>query len=427
MTSNEYNIGDIVCLVKDREGVIKFHGQIIGKEGTYYGVEVTFGEGKHSGTYKGTKYFSCKKKQGIFVEDRHIVSKIGDEFDELLEEDYETYRPPTPKKKKAKRKNSKKTSVPTYNEKGAPSHKVMATAAAQELMALSKTELIKRCKERGIVCLGSKKVIVNALLTVISGNRDRPALANLSLLDEVKEPRTKHLILAHCNSFFMKGFIKSIDYEGFEHKSTKQYIKSLKLIILEYIGRGGVMPAFDVCPRTYRSCIKNDGSLITRAKVRTSKQCVFGCRKGFKPNTGIHRFSIRINKIMKRKNKKEPEKDEFGVLSNLDICKMNSKEDMALWNVDCNTYYITLAETYGTHKVQSGAFNKDKVKIMTNDSTAIKRKDIITCELDTDRGRMHFEKNNVRYCETFKVIRGCTYYPAVSSCTKLNEYEAVFF
>ena len=74
-------------MVKDREGIIRYKGKLDGKKGTFYGVEVTVGKGKHDGVYHDKKYFDCKKGQGIFVEKKHIIFKINDD------DDYQVYSP----------------------------------------------------------------------------------------------------------------------------------------------------------------------------------------------------------------------------------------------------------------------------------------------------------------------------------------------
>merc|ERR1712154_185407 len=102
-------IGDEVRLVKDREGIIKFKGQIEGKKGSYYGVEVTVGKGKHDGEYKNLHYFDCREGQGIFVEDKHIVFKLNNTIKNVLDKKKKTKQ----KKKKKKRPKTPLTPNPT--------------------------------------------------------------------------------------------------------------------------------------------------------------------------------------------------------------------------------------------------------------------------------------------------------------------------
>ena len=54
-----YIVGDEVVLQKNKEGFIRFKGKIPGKTGTFYGIELTQGTGKHSGDYDGVHYFDC--------------------------------------------------------------------------------------------------------------------------------------------------------------------------------------------------------------------------------------------------------------------------------------------------------------------------------------------------------------------------------
>eukprot|EP01084_Bolivina_argentea_P102114 182982_1 len=175
MSSMNYDVGDHVCLVKGREGTIKFKGEIEGKRGSFYGVEVTRGTGKHSGLYKHVKYFECTEGQGIFVEDKHILSKM--ETYEEEEEEYDYYE--TPKKTKKSKKDKKQNKKKLKNKKAKKSDYItqleyiesdeeldlLETDIALELSSLSMAELIKKCKEKGIVCLGKKQDLVLKLLT----------------------------------------------------------------------------------------------------------------------------------------------------------------------------------------------------------------------------------------------------------------------
>ena len=65
--------GDEVELTKDRIGIIRYKGPLDGKKGTFYGIELTKGQGKHSGIFKGKRYFICPKHKGIFIDNRSIL------------------------------------------------------------------------------------------------------------------------------------------------------------------------------------------------------------------------------------------------------------------------------------------------------------------------------------------------------------------
>merc|ERR1719356_2262508 len=92
-----YIVGDEVVLKKDQEGFIRFKGKLPGKNGTFYGIELTQGTGKHNGDFDGVHYFDCPEGQGIFIQKKNIVFKVNE-------------TPNRPKKQKAKRKSSRATS-----------------------------------------------------------------------------------------------------------------------------------------------------------------------------------------------------------------------------------------------------------------------------------------------------------------------------
>eukprot|EP01084_Bolivina_argentea_P294611 506964_1 len=72
-------IGAIVVLSKDREGIVRYKGPLEGKSGIFYGLELTKGSGKHNGLWRGKiRYFTSKKNKGIFVDKKQILYKRND-------------------------------------------------------------------------------------------------------------------------------------------------------------------------------------------------------------------------------------------------------------------------------------------------------------------------------------------------------------
>ncbi|ETO19455.1 hypothetical protein RFI_17774, partial [Reticulomyxa filosa] len=56
---NEYQVGDLVILTQDREGYIRYIGEVHYAQGIFYGIELTGGStGTHKGTVKGKEYFT---------------------------------------------------------------------------------------------------------------------------------------------------------------------------------------------------------------------------------------------------------------------------------------------------------------------------------------------------------------------------------
>ena len=68
--------GDEVELTKNRIGIIRYKGMLHGKNGIYYGIELTKGKGRHSGLFKGRRYFMCAKNKGVFVDKKQILYKL---------------------------------------------------------------------------------------------------------------------------------------------------------------------------------------------------------------------------------------------------------------------------------------------------------------------------------------------------------------
>eukprot|EP01083_Nonionella_stella_P286355 974711_1 len=70
------DVDDKVELTKNRIGVIRYKGHVEGKNGIFYGVELSQGTGKHSGLFKGQRYFMCQKGKGVFVHKKQILCKL---------------------------------------------------------------------------------------------------------------------------------------------------------------------------------------------------------------------------------------------------------------------------------------------------------------------------------------------------------------
>eukprot|EP00483_Globobulimina_turgida_P004389 UN04398 len=74
-------VDDVVELTKDRIGIVRYKGPLYGKNGIFYGIELTTGTGKHCGSFRGKRYFMCHKTKGIFVNKKQILYKLKFEDD----------------------------------------------------------------------------------------------------------------------------------------------------------------------------------------------------------------------------------------------------------------------------------------------------------------------------------------------------------
>jgi len=66
-------IHDSVVLDDNLKGMIKFIGSIKGKEGIFYGIELSEIKGKNDGSVDGVTYFKCGAKKGLFVNRKKII------------------------------------------------------------------------------------------------------------------------------------------------------------------------------------------------------------------------------------------------------------------------------------------------------------------------------------------------------------------
>uniref|UniRef100_A0A8B9J806 CAP-Gly domain-containing protein n=1 Tax=Astyanax mexicanus TaxID=7994 RepID=A0A8B9J806_ASTMX len=62
-----FHIGDRVLVCNSRPGVLKYKGPTTFAGGFWAGVELDTPRGNHNGTFRGVKYFTCKKNHGVLV------------------------------------------------------------------------------------------------------------------------------------------------------------------------------------------------------------------------------------------------------------------------------------------------------------------------------------------------------------------------
>eukprot|EP01084_Bolivina_argentea_P114047 203139_1 len=70
--------GDKVKLKDDSEGVVKYIGEVVGKQGVFYGLNLNKGNGKNNGVINNQRYFRIRgnKKTGRFVRLNAIIKII---------------------------------------------------------------------------------------------------------------------------------------------------------------------------------------------------------------------------------------------------------------------------------------------------------------------------------------------------------------
>jgi len=84
---SSYNVGDQVLMSGDREGTVRYVGSLDGKNGIFYGIELSTGNGKHNGTFQGKKYFTCPPGKGLFLNKSQIICRADDPDKDLKIQD----------------------------------------------------------------------------------------------------------------------------------------------------------------------------------------------------------------------------------------------------------------------------------------------------------------------------------------------------
>lgn len=76
LKAEDLKVGDYVLLTKERAGLIKWIGDVHYDEGKHFGVELIGSLGKHSGTWRGKKYFECAEMRGMLVKMDRVRKKL---------------------------------------------------------------------------------------------------------------------------------------------------------------------------------------------------------------------------------------------------------------------------------------------------------------------------------------------------------------
>mmetsp|Transcript_23887 Transcript_23887/g.37919 ORF Transcript_23887/g.37919 Transcript_23887/m.37919 type:complete len:362 (-) Transcript_23887:231-1316(-) len=79
------NLNDVVLLTGFRVGVVRYRGNIVGRNAIHVGIEIFMSdseEGDCDGSYQGRQYFQCSKSRGLFIPETSVQRIITAE--ELL-------------------------------------------------------------------------------------------------------------------------------------------------------------------------------------------------------------------------------------------------------------------------------------------------------------------------------------------------------
>jgi len=78
MNDRNFVVGDLVIVQKNKQGLIRYIGELHYDTNIWYGIELIGGaKGFHDGSFQGHKYFTCGHNQGVFVKKPQIVRRMG--------------------------------------------------------------------------------------------------------------------------------------------------------------------------------------------------------------------------------------------------------------------------------------------------------------------------------------------------------------
>ena len=211
--------------------------------------------------------------------------------------------------------------------------------------------------------------------------------------------------------------------------SNKLFPKPLILIIINYIGC--IARIIDCRPYLCSNDIIHNGTILKpvpykqqnvspfmHRSTKPSFNIFYGCSKGFKPNTGIHIWSIKINKL---KNKG----DQIGIVSNENVLKILPDSFISFEDIECIAYYLNIYDECMNWEIHCSDAVDQLFHVIKNNMRSIKTGDIISICMDSDKSTVHFELNGYKLCKPFNVDSNLIYYPAICSIKNYNEYEIV--
>ncbi|XP_050966661.1 uncharacterized protein LOC127165798 isoform X2 [Labeo rohita] len=105
-----FQIGDRVLVCNSRPGVLKYKGFTAFANGFWAGVALDAPNGNHNGTFRGVKYFSCKKSHGVLVRAEDVAPihrEHGSDVETGVDEDpFSDEEPPRAKRDKQQKDTS---------------------------------------------------------------------------------------------------------------------------------------------------------------------------------------------------------------------------------------------------------------------------------------------------------------------------------
>eukprot|EP01084_Bolivina_argentea_P009985 18633_1 len=341
----------------------------------------------------------------------------------------------------------------------------------RNLMKLSKPKLVRICKANKISSTGTKTEMIERLLDCKElvldykekrkrklekekEKKERKDKEKKELLSmKVYRPR-KFLSMKVYKNYIVFGYIRDLE-------NSKFCPDTLIKLVMQYMRLDNIK--FNAYFGEYFNDIKDDGIILSRSKhgamrrdkvkaprrkgVKTgyingnpywSDHSIFyGCSNGFKPNTGIHTFSIKINKCNNYNPSAQYYGDCIGIISDKECFEKPS--DIRIF---CTAYYINLSYYMAeskylrntstlSHTILTGEYQDTKsygIKNV-NQTQQIEIKDIITIYFDSDKGKLYFQVDKdmkaYKLCDTFNIDPNITYYPAIYTYKEGNEYELV--
>ena len=221
----------------------------------------------------------------------------------------------------------------------------------KDLMRLGTTELIKKCKKEKLSTTGSKLQLIDRLLK----RQKKIQIKELKKAQQQFTKQVNYLSIDIATDYIVNHYIHNIDI----HTICP---KSLISLIIKYIGLY-ITKIFDCCPDEFKNDISNNGILIKRGKhdkrSRGPKprkghsgysyayipyRFFFGSSNGYKQNSVIHQWSIKINKLSNKG-------DQIGIISDKKEFEWYISHDMQ-FDIKCSAYFMEISDKAINFKIQ---------------------------------------------------------------------------
>ena len=282
----------------------------------------------------------------------------------------------------------------------------------QQLISLSKQELVNLCKAKGLSSDGIESDLINRLMT-----HQREITSTTSItISGVKSLRSKPIIngqkarVIPPTELLVDGYIR----EQYTDRYKVIYPHDLTKIFCEFLDHIWVLP------QQYNHVMKRNGSLIFRPPLnamnektgKTNVDMIIGYSRGW--DRGILEFELKCIK---------PDRDAIGIMSDIDECEIEQWITATKGNT---YYYVAGSKLANGGGIYSGSFTTNSPpEQYIHDEIAWKTGDIIKLRVDCHDWTCKFYKNKIQIGDTINIEPNCTYHPVLATTEDGIEYELI--